>query len=225
MIGIITATAQECEALSQIMSTRISGTMNYVQGKLAGCEVTAVRAGVAKVNAAMCAQKMIDLYHPEGIINIGVAGALNPALRQGDIVVSRDAVEYDVDSTYFGELPGQVSGLPVAFPADKTLQEKALQAASKLGYKAVSGRVLSGEQFVSSAERKHEIAEKFDGDCVEMEGAAIAQVCYVSKVPFVIIRAISDGAGDEAGMQYDEFVVKAAEKAARLLAAIMEEKS
>lgn len=218
MIGIIVATASELEALNQVLGTKAEKPMEYVTGKIGDTEVVGVQGGIGKVNAALCAQKMIDIYHPQAIINVGVAGALDHSLRVGDIVISKDAVQHDFDTTVFGDAPGQISGFDVvAFPADQEMIRKAEEAAAKLNYHAIVGRVASGDQFIESKEKKEYIVSQFGASCTEMEGAAMAQTAYVNGIPFVILRAISDGADEGAIMSYTEFVVLAAEKSTALL--------
>ena len=221
MIGIIAATVQEREALCKAFGAEAKGPMEYVRGRMEGKDVVLVQAGIGKVNAALCAQKMIDLYQPEAIINVGVAGALDPDLHVGDLVISRDAVQHDFDTMYFGDSPGYVSGVGLSMPADQALMEKAEKAASALGLAYRVGRVASGDQFIASPEKKEWIATTFQASCTEMEGAAIAQVALLNQVPFLIIRAISDGADDGAPVSYYEFVEMAAERAVKLIDAML----
>lgn len=218
MIGIITATVQEFQALNEMIGTNEKGTMRFVTGTIGSHEVVGVQGGIGKVNAALCAQKMIDTYPVDAIINVGVAGALNGDLHVGDMVLSRDALQHDFDTCYFGDAPGHITGFDtVEFKAEEDLLKCAEAAAGKLGYRYLTGRVVSGDQFICDAEKKAYLISQFQGDCCEMEGAAIAQVCTVNQVPFLILRAISDGADDGAGMSYDTFVVFAAERAAALV--------
>lgn len=222
MIGIITATVQEFAQLNALLGTNEVGSMKFVTGTIGSQEVVGVQAGIGKVHAALCAQKMIDTYPVDGIINVGVAGALNANLHVGDMVISKDAVQHDFDTQYFGDAPGHITGFDtIEFAADADLAQDAKDAADKLGYRAVVGRVLSGDQFICTGEKKQYLIDQFQGDCCEMEGAAIAQVCAVNKVPFVILRAISDGADDGAGMSYDTFVVYAAERATKLVSEML----
>ncbi|MCF0135218.1 MAG: 5'-methylthioadenosine/adenosylhomocysteine nucleosidase [Lachnospiraceae bacterium] len=218
MIGIITATQQEFEVLNRLLGTGEQGRMRFITGTLGNTEVAGVQAGIGKVNAALCAQKLIDTYPVDAIINVGVAGALDPALHVGDMVISADALQHDFDTTYFGDEPGQITGFnSIEFKADKDLVELAEKAAKALDFRYKVGRILSGDQFICDTAKKDWLVSQFAGDCTEMEGAAIAQVCTVNAIPFVILRAISDGADDGAGMSYDRFVVYAAERAAALL--------
>ena len=221
MVGIITATVTEREALCKALGTKAEGSMEFVEGRLEGTEVVGVQAGIGKVNAALCAQTMIDRYHPDVILNVGVAGALDADLHVGDLVISRDAVQHDFDTTFFGDEPGFVTGTGLNFEADEELIRKAKAAAERLGLPHRVGRIASGDQFIASPEKKAWITKTFGASCTEMEGAAIAQVAFVNHVPFLIIRAISDGADDVAPMDYYEFVQMAAERAMALIEAML----
>lgn len=228
MIGIITATEEEFAALKQIMpqarSVKGHAGMEFLVGTLGTVEVVGVQAGIGKVNAAVCTQVMIDRFEPEKIINVGVAGALNPELHVGDIVISTDAAQHDFDTTFFGDEPGYITGLPgVYMPADEALKNLASRAAERLGLRYRRGRVVTGDQFVAAPEKKAYLVTQFQGDCTEMEGGAIAQTCQLNQVPFVIIRAISDGADDGAPMQYEEFVHLAAARAMELIQTMLKE--
>ncbi|HCA33691.1 MAG TPA: 5'-methylthioadenosine/adenosylhomocysteine nucleosidase [Lachnospiraceae bacterium] len=224
MIGIITATKEEFEALNQALGTNQTGAMNYIEGSLKGQKVVGVQCGIGKVNAALCAQKMVDKYSPDGIIMVGVAGALDPSLSVGDVVISKDAVQHDFDTKIFGDPVGFITGFDsIEFKADPKLMQLAEQAAKSLGYHYIVGRVLSGDQFICEPDKKKWLIDTFQGTCTEMEGAAIAQACTVNKTPFVILRAISDSASGEAPMQYNDFVKLAAAKAIALLEKMMEE--
>lgn len=153
---------------------------------------------MGKVNAGICTQILIDLFNVSHVINTGVAGALNDNLNIGDIVIASDAVQYDYDVLYIGFRKGEIPYTgKYAFESDKSLREKALKAAheSLLGVHVIEGRVCTGDQFFSDAAILKGIASEFNGDCIEMEGGAISQVCYLNHVPFVIIRAISDKIG------------------------------
>lgn len=227
MIGIITATEEEYTALGEILENVSIALetcdMKFLKGSLNGQEVVGVQAGIGKVNAAVCTQIMIERFRPEAIINVGVAGALNKKLHVGDIVISQDAAQHDFDTTLFGDQPGFISGLnQIYFSADTALVEAAKEAAEALDISHHLGRIVTGDQFVADPERKKWLVDEFQGDCTEMEGGAVAQACALNQVPFVIIRAISDGAGDEAPMQYEEFVNLAAARAMELIKKMME---
>lgn len=222
-VGIIGAMELEVETLKTEMS--VSGTekkagMEFFEGSLNGTQVVIVRSGVGKVNAALCTQILADLFHVTHIINTGVAGSLNATLDIGDILISTDALHHDVDATIFGYQPGEVPQLGLReFPADKQLANLAKEACEKVNpdIKAVMGRVVSGDQFISSKNVKTHLIEEFHGDCCEMEGAAIAHGAYLNGIPFVIIRAISDKADDSAEMDYPVFEAAAAKHSAALV--------
>ena len=222
MLGIITATIQEYTALGKIFSgaekIKAQAGMEFLVGELNGQKVVGVQAGIGKVSAAVCAQVMIDRFSPDAIINVGVAGALNPELHVADIVISNDAAQHDMDTTFFGDEPGFISVInKIYFEADEKLKQAADQAAEALQIPHRIGRIVTGDQFIANAEKKDWLVKQFQGDCTEMEGCAIAQACYMNNVPFVIIRAISDGASDGAPMQYEEFVNLAAARAMQLI--------
>jgi adenosylhomocysteine nucleosidase len=165
------------------------------------------------VNAAACAQILINHFGVTHVMNTGVAGSLNAKIDIGDIVVSTDAMYHDVDATIFGYAKGEVPQVGTAsFVADEMLRKAAVEAVKEAApdIHVFEGRVVSGDQFISSREVKNHIRDTFQGDCTEMEGAAIAQVAYINEVPFVIIRAISDKADDSGQEAYDVFEKKAA---------------
>lgn len=228
MIGIIGAMAQEVaslkEEMEQVSIEKIAG-LEFYQGKLKGKEVVVVRSGICKVNAAICTQLLADRFGVTAVINTGIAGSLKKEINIGDIVLSTDALQHDVDATAFGYRPGQIPQMENSvFKGDEKLiriAEECCHAVNpELG--VFAGRIVSGDQFVSDKEKKKWIAETFDGYCTEMEGAAIAQTASLNQVPFLIIRAISDKADDSAEMDYEEFETMAIEHSLRLVRAMLE---
>lgn len=223
-IGIIGAMELEVEALKEqmtISSTTTRASMDFYEGTLNDTNVVIVRSGIGKVNAALCAQILADVFEVTHIINTGVAGSLNAALDIGDILVSTDAVHHDMDVTIFGYKLGEVPQLGFReFPADPQMVQIAVETCREVNPDITvrSGRVASGDQFISSKEKKQFIIENFHGDCAEMEGASIAHVAYLNHIPFVIIRAISDKADDSAEMDYPTFERAAAKHSANLVA-------
>ena len=222
-IGIIGAMEVEVATLKSQMNIKnvvTKASMEFCEGTIGNTEVVIVRSGVAKVNAGICVQILVDLFDVTHIINTGVAGSLDARINIGDIVLSTDACYHDVDATVFGYKKGEVPQLGVhAFPADASLREAAMAAIKKaapdLG--VFEGRVCSGDQFVSSPDVKKAIIDEQGGMCTEMEGAAIAQACYLNKIPFVIIRAISDKADGSDIVDYPVFEEKAAHDCAALV--------
>lgn len=222
-IGIIGAMELEVEELKAKMSdvtiVKKAG-MEFHEGTLHGASVVIVRSGVGKVNAALCVQILADIFAVTHIINTGVAGSLNAKLDIGDILVSKDALHHDVDATIFGYQLGEVPQLGIReFPADERLTALAIQSCEKVNpdIHAMPGRVVSGDQFISSKDVKAKLIENYAGDCTEMEGAAIAHGAYLNQIPFVIIRAISDKADDSAEMDYPTFEKAAAIHSAKLV--------
>ena len=225
MIGIIGALDIELERLIDAMQEpvhrEISG-VPFTCGKLLRTDVVIARAGVGKVNAAVCAQTMALIYEPELIINSGVSGALSPDLRVGDVVIGTDVVQHDVDTTALGDEPGFVSTVDrLSFPLDNFASTAIAAAAEELGIRAVRGRIASGDQFVASTERKEEIVRLFSAVTCEMEAGAIAHVCFLNRVSCAVIRCISDGGNEEAPMSYEEFLPLAAKNSSELTLAYL----
>ena len=221
MIGIIGAMESETAAIIREMekaeSKEVSG-VRFVRGYWGGKEVVVATSGVGKVFAALCTEAMILTYHPECIINTGVAGALDPALQLLDVVIADRVVQHDMDTSPLGDPIGMLSGInEVYLPADEGLSSKLAWAAAKLGIFAMKGTVASGDQFIAEQQKKNLIRTRFNAACCEMEGAAIGQVCYINKVPFAILRAISDGASDGASMDFPVFTKKAARQSINIL--------
>lgn len=227
MIGIIGAMEEEVEKLKAAITdakTEEHNGLTFVTGKLNGKDVTVVRSGIGKVNAGACTAVLIDRYGVDCVINTGIAGSLDAHIDIGDIVISEDAVQYDMDATNFGYQLGEVPRVgTMAFKADDRLiafaEEENRRVNSDIN--TFIGRVCSGDKFVSDGETKEWIISHFQGKCCEMEGAAIAQVAWQNKVPFVIIRAISDKADDSAHMDYPSFEKKAIEHCVRLTEALV----
>ena len=211
MIGIIGAMEEEVAELKkdmQIEETVEMAGMVFCRGTLGGKDVVIVRSGIGKVNAGICTQILADLFQVDAVINTGIAGSLKAEINIGDIVVSTDAIQHDMDATGFGYEPGVIPRMPVScFEADKRLV-KAAEDACKEAVPEVgvfAGRIVSGDQFISDRQVKNRITAQFGGMCTEMEGAAIAQAAYLNSIPFVIIRAISDKADDSATVDYPTF--------------------
>ncbi len=218
-LGIIGAMDIEVAALKEKMEAvtvhAVAG-MEFFVGTLHALPVVVVKCGVGKVNAAMCTQILVSSFAVTHLVNTGIAGSLDARLDIGDLVVSRDVMHHDFDCCHFGYPAGQVPGMDVvAFPADEKLLTLAATAAEQVhpGHVCL-GRVASGDQFVSSREKKQSIVSVTAALCTEMEGAAIAHTAYRNGVPFVILRAISDKADDSAEMDYPTFEALAARRCA-----------
>lgn len=223
MLGIIGAMDEEVakikEAMSEVAVTSVAG-MDFYQGKLGGRDAVVVRSGIGKVNAGICTQILADRFHVSAVINTGIAGSLRKEINIGDIVLSTDAIQHDVDASGFGYQLGQIPRVDThSFPADEKLRELARECNEKVNpeIQTFTGRIVSGDQFISDKAKKEWLAENFAGSCTEMEGAAIAQAAYLNQIPYLVIRAISDKADDSAGMDYKEFEEQAIRHSVNLL--------
>ena len=223
MLGIIGAMDVEVAKLKERMTDveiTKAASMEFYKGKLNRAEAVVVRAGVGKVNAACCAQALIDRFPVSCVINTGIAGSLRAEIDIGDVVLATDAVEHDMDASIFGYAPGKVPGMDAeSFAADAALRRVGRESCAKLKteIRGKEGRIVTGDQFISSREKKAWLTETFGGFCTEMEGAAIAHTAYLNQVPFLIVRAISDKADDSAQMDYPTFEAKAVEHSVRLI--------
>lgn len=222
-IGIICAMEEELEYIynnSEIVSAKNIVGQDFYIGKYKNVTVVMVRCGIGKVNAAICAQAMIDMFAVDCIVNIGVGGAISKELNIGDVVVSTDAVQHDFDTTALGDPPGHISRMDTSiFEAGEELLEllEPLKEENELGINVVYGRIGSGDRFIGSKEEKERIWSQFKAYVADMEGAAIAHACYLNRVPFVIIRSISDKADGGAEISYNEFKDIAANNSGKIL--------
>ena len=226
-IGIIGAMAEEVSALKEQMSNptvRTKAGMDFYEGTIEGKDVVVVMSGIGKVNAAVCAQILVDIYEVEAIVNTGVAGSLNAKINISDIVLSTDAIQHDVDVTNWDYKHGEIPRMETStFVADKNLLELAKKVCEEVNPEigVFTGRVVSGDQFICSKEKKQWLADYFKAQCAEMEGASIAQVAYLNQIPFLIVRAISDKADDSADMAYEEFEHKAIGVSVKLMLGLL----
>lgn len=228
VIGIIGAMEEEVsqlkDCLEKVNVTRTAG-MDFYEGRLADKEVVVVRSGIGKVNAAICAQILADRFQVSVIINTGIAGSLNADINIGDIVLSKEALQHDMDAVAFGYdlsvIPRMETSL---FKGDEELIGLAKDVCNEQirDIHVFVGKMVSGDQFISDRAKKEWLIENFSADCTEMEGAAIAQVAYLNKIPFLIIRAISDKADDSAQMDYPEFEAMAIKNSVVILKAMIE---
>ena len=227
-IGIIGAMEEEVALLLEKIELEEKvdkAGLEFYVGKLRGKDVIVVKCGVGKVNSAMCTQILISEFGAEALVNIGVAGALNDELDVNDIVISTDAIEYDMDASAFGDPKGTIPRMDCSeFKADERLINAAFDAAVKenKGHNVMKGRIATGDLFVADMETKNELVNDFGGFCCEMEGAAMAHVCYLNKAPYVIIRAMSDKADGSADVTFEEFSKKAAVTSANIVMDMLE---
>ncbi|MBP1753875.1 MAG: hypothetical protein H6Q59_273 [Firmicutes bacterium] len=222
-IGIIGAMDEEVQILkSQMQNEKVKtiASMEFHEGILKNHEAVVVRCGIGKVNAAICTQILIDLFDVEAVINTGVAGSLRNEIEIADIVLSTDTQQHDVDATGFGYPVGVIPRMESSiFQADERLitlaKEVCEEVIPEVGVH--TGRIVSGDQFISDSGKKTWLVDNFNGYCTEMEGASIAQTAYLNQVPFLIIRAISDKADHSAEMSYKEFEEIAIRNTVKLL--------
>lgn len=211
---------EELEALLENLQNKQTtqhGPFTLHTGKLEGQDILLAQCGIGKVNAAALTQLLI-LQKVDKIIFTGVAGAVDSSLKVGDIVISTDTMQHDSDVRALGYKLGEVPGETLTWQADEALQRLAFDAAKTIqGISVMKGRVLSGDQFIASADKVKELREVFDGACAEMEGAAVAQVCSKWQIPFVVIRSISDSADHSANVDFREFTKIAASHAKQVV--------
>jgi len=223
MIGIIAAMAPEADLLRNALSpsqTREIWGLSFTSGTLEGRQVVVLQCGIGKVNAAIGTALLIQLFQPKAILNTGSAGGLLASQSFGEVVVSTAVLHHDVDVEAFGYAPGQVPGLPARFEADPALVSLADQCLE--GEPHTKGIIGSGDVFVHEAQRIAEIRRRFPDLCaVEMEGSAIAQTCFLANIPFVVVRALSDIAGSESPLKFDEFLPLASQNSSRLVRAML----
>lgn len=222
-VGIIVAMQEELEEVLKIMKEieekEIYG-ISFINGKIENTEVVVVKSGVGKVNAARTTQILIDKLDVKSIINVGSAGALNPALNIGDIVIAEKLIQHDFDITAFDHNKGYITGVGDYIYCDENLINKFQEAENNIdnnAYNIKTGIIASGDIFCTDIDMKNKIYSKFNADCVEMEGAAIAQVCYLDKIPFIVIRSISDSPNGNNAIVFDEFVKLASKRCADIL--------
>ncbi len=228
MLGIIGAMEVEVKniknQMEQVNVEEVAG-MKFASGLWHGRRVTVVRSGVGKVNAAVCTQILVDRFDVDAVINTGIAGSLRNEINIGDVVLSADALQHDMDARNFGYDLGVIPQMKVSdFAADQGLLEAAAAACEETcpDIRVHKGRVVSGDQFISDKDKKRQLVEAFDPYCTEMEGAAIAQTAYLNQIPFLIIRAISDKADDSASMDYGDFEAMAVANSVKILSAMVE---
>jgi adenosylhomocysteine nucleosidase len=217
-VGIFAALKEEVDPLVELLEdveTSRWGKRFVHQGKLGDCQVVAVAGGVGKVKAAACTQYLIDHFSIEALIVAGVAGAVNPKLTTGDVVICEETLQHDYD-------PGDPKLLKRFrrrwLKADAKLTKLALEAALGLGLadRCRAGKLLTGDQAIVSREKRQWLWETFRADCVDMESAAVAEVCRLNDVPFVIVRAISDSAEENGIAEFRENLARAARVAAEV---------
>lgn len=229
MIGIICAMQIEADgiiAISENVKSETYAGMKFTSGTLHGKDIVIVVCGVGKVNASMCTLALINKYSPDVVINSGVAGAVSPIVSIGDIVVGTKAVEHDMNTTALGDKQGEVSfpdGKVTYFECDKAVSNLLASVCKKIpDTKVAQGIIASGDIFVSERKSRLRINDHFGAIACEMEGAAIGHVCYCCKVPYGIIRAISDDLDENKGMDFVKFCKLASKKTVGAISGFVE---
>lgn len=226
VIGIIGAMDAEVNGLIKKLERHkieAVGGLEFHTGRLFLTDVVIAKCGVGKVFAAMCAEAMIIKYNPELIINTGVAGGLDSSLRRADIVVAEKLCQHDMDTSALGDPKGLISGInAIYFESDRKAVDDVLLSGYELGITVRRGTVATGDKFIASDDERQRIISEFGASACEMEGGAIAHAAFVNNTPFVVIRAISDGANDDSAMDFPTFLSVAAKKSEALTLALVE---
>ena len=226
-IAIIAAMEEEVAILkSKITDYQLERHLgcDFHIGKIVNCEIVLLQSGIGKVAAASGTTLLLNNYQVDAVINTGSAGGLSTELNIGDIIVSKDVFYHDVDLTAFGYKPGQMSGCPVSFAADVNYQSLAKQCIKKHGVNAVDGSIGSGDAFINGKSNLERIKQTFpDAIAVEMEAAAIGHVCWLFKVPFVVVRAISDNGDNESAVDFQSFLKLAAAQSSKIVESMLSE--
>jgi adenosylhomocysteine nucleosidase len=225
-IAIIGAMEEEVTLLRDHIENKeqtVVAGYEFTTGKMDNADVVLLRSGIGKVNAAMSTTILLEKFKPDVVINTGSAGGFNPDLNVGDIVISTEVRHHDVDVTVFGYEYGQVPQLPAAFTADEKLVQIADVAAKEIhDIQVVKGLIATGDSFMQDPIRVEFVRGKFkDLQAVEMEAAAISQVAFQFQTPFVIIRSLSDIAGKESNVSFEQYLEKAAVNSANLVMKIV----
>lgn len=221
--GIIAAMKEEMQEIKKIMQEieeiKIKELI-FFKGKINNNIIILVEAGIGKVNAARVTQLMIDKFKIEKIINVGSAGSANNELKIGDIVIGKRLVQHDFDITAFGHPKGFITNIGQYVESDSELISKMEQTILKLSqneFKIKIGTIASGDIFCTEPKMKEKIRTKFNADAIEMEGAAIAQVCKLNEIPFIVIRSISDNPDGKNEITFDQFLEKASKRCAEII--------
>jgi len=225
-IGIIGAMEEEVKFLIKGMDFKrkeVKAKMEFSFGSIYNKNVVIVTSGIGKVNAAICAQILIDDFKVDYIINVGIAGGTVDNIYPGDIVIARNLVQHDIDTSAFGDRIGQIPRMDTfEFKCDEKLIEYAEKACLSInGHNHFTGRIVSGDQFIANLDKINWLNSEFDCLACEMEGASIAQVCYLNETPFIVIRSISDNANNGAEMDYEQFKDIAVENSTSILSEML----
>lgn len=226
MIGIIGAMDIEVDSIKALLSeksqTTVSG-ITFIKGKYKKEDVVVAKCGVGKVFSALCTEAMILTFSPDMIINVGVAGALDKRLKIGDVVIASGVVQHDMDTSPLGDPIGLLSGIDkVEISSDEDIVSRLCDAAKSVGVRYIVGTIATGDQFVASDNTKQFITDNFGAVSCEMEGGACGQVCYVNKVPFCVLRTMSDQADGNASVDFPTLCKMASENNTGIVKAFLE---
>jgi len=224
-VAIMSAMAEEIELYLDtctIVESCEQAGLTFHESEYDGHDLVLVKAGVGKVNAAMCTQMLVDIFNVDAVICTGSAGALHDGLDIGDVVIAEDCVQHDMRVAFLGLPPGQIPFSDLRFfTADPPLVEQARDV-DLAEHTLHVGRVCTGDTFIQDEARRNEIRDELKGDCVEMEGAAVGQVCTLNDVPFLLVRAISDRADGSSDVDFQDFLEEAAQSSARIVLHLLE---
>ena len=225
-IAIMGAMPEEIEPLIaklEDVSTTLYADNTYYEGRYNGQEVVVAYSKIGKVFASLTATLLLEKFGCDMLLFSGVAGAISEDLKIGDLIIADGLSQHDLDITAFGHPFGYVPEGEVCIPTDPTLRQIAKDVASQKGISLKEGIIATGDQFVADAKRKEWIGKTFGADALEMEGAAVAVVCHALRVPFFILRAISDSADMDASFNFDEFLESSAKVSADFILSMVEE--
>ena len=221
-VGIIAAMNEEVQAIKELM-TKINikkvYELEFITGQINGKDSVLVKCGVGKVNAARTTQILVDKFDLDYVINVGTAGSLNDELEIGDLIIADKLVQHDFDITGFGHEKGYISEVGKFLNCDKKLINKAKEIIEKIGldFNMIIGAIATGDVFCTDINMKKEIRKEFNTECIEMEGASIAQVCSLDNIPFIVIRAISDKPNGKNGIDFETYLQMACERYAKFV--------
>jgi len=221
-IGIIAAMHEEVEAIQKLMTDiyiKEVYELQFIKGKINAKDVVLVKCGVGKVNAARTTQILLNNYEIEYVINVGTAGSLNEIIEIGDVVIGEKLVQHDFDITAGGHEKGYISHTGKYFYSDKNLVERTKKVIQGMNenFNAFIGTIATGDIFVQDIKVKNTIKAEFNADCAEMEGAAIAQVCMLDNIPFIVIRSISDKPNGNNAIDFEKYLELACERYAKFI--------
>ena len=222
-IGIIAAMQEEMNEIKKIMNNVQEKTiyeLKFYEGTINNKNIVLVESGVGKVNAARTTQVLIDNYEIDAVINVGSAGSANQELQRGDIVIGKTLVQHDFDITAFGHPKGYISNVGEKIKSDENLiksMEQTIENLQNKEFKIKIGTIASGDIFCTEPKMKEKIRDKFNADAIEMEGAAIAQVCKLDNVPVLVIRSISDSPNGNNNITFEQYLETASKRCAEIL--------